>query len=87
MTVADVRSHLCDFGVGALAVGSAGLQPLALRVGAVLLERAAVLSLAPNAAVQGISLQTQPTAPAPGITLIQVDWGHRQAQGTGSEQG
>lgn len=51
-------SHLCDPWVGALAVDAVVLQPLVLRVGAVLLEGAAVLAFTPNTAKQWVCLQT-----------------------------
>lgn len=66
-------SHLCDPWVGALAVDAIMLQPLVLRVGAVLLEGAAVLSFTPNAPKQRVCLQTQTTTSTLGIALIQMD--------------
>lgn len=70
----NVRAaHLCDPWVGALAVNAVVLQPLVLRVRAVLLEGAAVLSFTPNAPKQRVCLQTQAAAPTLGVTLVQVD--------------
>lgn len=66
-------SHLCDAWVGALAVNAVVLQPLVLRVGAVLLKGAAVLSLTPNTAKQWVCLQAQTAASTLGITLVQMD--------------
>lgn len=63
-------SHLCDAWVGALAVDAVVFQPLALRVGAVLLEGAAVLSFTPYTPKQRVCLQTQTTASTLGITLV-----------------
>lgn len=65
--------HLCDPRVGTLAVKAVVLQPLVLWVGAVLFQGAAVLPFAPNAPKERVCLQTQTTASALGITLVQVD--------------
>lgn len=73
-------SHLCDFGVGTLAVGPGVLQPLVFGVEAVLLEGAAALGLAPDAAEQGVGLQAQAAALPPGVALVQVHCGHRATQ-------
>lgn len=63
-------SHLCDPWVCALAVDAVVLQPLVLRVGAVLLEGAAIFSFTPNTSEQRVSLQAQTTASTLSITLV-----------------
>lgn len=67
--------HLGDPRVGALAVDAVVLQPLAVGTRAVLLEGAAVLALAPHAAVERVGLQAQAAAAALGIALVQMHCG------------
>lgn len=73
MCVLIFASHLRDPWVGALAVDAIVLQPLVLRVGAVLLEGTAVLSFAPNTPKQWVCLQTQTAASTLGVALVQMD--------------
>lgn len=90
-------SHLCDPWVGALAVDAVVLEPLVLRVGAVLLEGAAVLSFAPNTPKQWVCLQTQTAASTLGVALVQMDYagerkkterdGKRKTRREGREEG
>lgn len=66
--------YLCDSRMGTFAVNAVVLQPLVLWVRAVLLEGAAVLPFTPNAPKEWVGLQTQTTASALGIALVQVHW-------------
>lgn len=80
-------SHLCDPRVRALAVDAIVLQPLVLGVGAVLLEGAAVLSLAPHAPKERVRLQTQTAASTLGVALVQMDCGGGRKEERGREGG
>lgn len=94
--VCHVLSYLCDPWVGALAVDAVVLQPLVLRMGAVLLEGAAVLSFTPDTPKQRVCLQTQTAASSLGVTFVQMDcagtmddrrrqW-HKKRRGGGEEK-
>ena len=81
-------SHLCDPRVGALAVDAVVLQPLVLRVRAVLLQGAAVLPFAPDTPKQRVRLQTHAAAAALGVALVQMDCVERgEGGGRGRESG
>lgn len=79
--------YLCDPWVGALAVDAVVLQPLVFRVGAMLLEGAAVLSFTPNTPKQWVCLQTQTAASTLGVALVQMDYaGGRNKMGSRKER-
>lgn len=79
-------SYLCDPWVGTLAVDAIVLQPLVLRVGAVLFEGAAVLSFAPNTPKQWVRLQTQATASTLCVALVQMNCADEEKKGREEEK-
>lgn len=65
-------TYVGDPGIGAFALGPGQFQPLVLLDGAVVLQRALVLSLTPAALEVWVGLQAQAAAVPHGPTLVQV---------------
>lgn len=68
-------TYVSDPGIGAFALGPGQFQPLVLLDGAVVLQCALVLSLAPATLEVWISLQAQAAAVSHGPTFVQVHCG------------